>query len=238
MKKSFILGIIIGGIIFGSSVFAISNYLYSSNEVSYTPSDTTWNVSDVKDALNDLHDKVKNYIPAPSGNKQITISSTGTSSAVDVTNYATATCKTSGLYSSCSSCCSSCPSTAAVFLHQSYATTNHWESFDTTASNGRTVIFDTNRFTMDNGGLKILKSGYYTIYLTVSKGTYNQRMRVYKNNKSTSDTPILDANSTTNYKAVHDSIRTYLSSGDILYFYASVASDYNGNNYNITILPG
>ncbi len=108
--KKFILGIILGGIIFGTGVYAISNYLYKADEVSYTPGDTTWNVSDVNSALNDLHDKAKNYIPKPSGNKQITISSTGTSSPVDVTNYETATCKTSGLYSSCSSCCSSCSS--------------------------------------------------------------------------------------------------------------------------------
>ena len=45
--KKFILGIIIGGIIFGTSI-------YAANEVSYTPSDTSWNVSTVKAALDNL----------------------------------------------------------------------------------------------------------------------------------------------------------------------------------------
>ena len=52
--KKFILWIIIGGIIFGSSVYAVTNYLYSSNEVSYTPSDSSWNVGNVKEALDNL----------------------------------------------------------------------------------------------------------------------------------------------------------------------------------------
>ncbi len=54
MKKSFILGIMVGGIIFGTSVYAISNYLYKADEVSYTPKDNTWNVSDVNEAINSL----------------------------------------------------------------------------------------------------------------------------------------------------------------------------------------
>ena len=52
--KRLILGIIIGGIFFGTSIFALSNYLYRSDEVSYTPSDTSWNVQNVEQALNDL----------------------------------------------------------------------------------------------------------------------------------------------------------------------------------------
>ncbi len=52
--KKFILGIIIGGIIFGSSVYAVTSYLYSSNEVSYTPSDSSWNVGNVKEAIDNL----------------------------------------------------------------------------------------------------------------------------------------------------------------------------------------
>ena len=54
MKKSFILGIMVGGIIFGTSVFAISNYLYKANEVSYTPGDSSWNVGNVKEAIDNL----------------------------------------------------------------------------------------------------------------------------------------------------------------------------------------
>ena len=54
MKKSFILGIIVGGIIFGTSVYAVTNYLYKANEVSYTPGDSSWNVGNVKEAIDNL----------------------------------------------------------------------------------------------------------------------------------------------------------------------------------------
>ena len=52
--KKFILGIIVGGIIFGTSIYAATTYYYAATEVSYTPGDTTWNVSTVKAALDDL----------------------------------------------------------------------------------------------------------------------------------------------------------------------------------------
>ena len=54
MKKEFFLGLLIGGIIFGTSVYAATSYLYSSNEVSYTPSDSSWNVGNVKEAIDSL----------------------------------------------------------------------------------------------------------------------------------------------------------------------------------------
>ena len=54
MKKGFALGIIVGGLIFGTSIFAATTYYYSANEVSYTPLDTSWKVSTVKSALDDL----------------------------------------------------------------------------------------------------------------------------------------------------------------------------------------
>lgn len=53
MKKTFI-GIIIGGIIFGSIGVGAAT-LYYSNQVSYTPTDTSWQVSNVDEALNSLY---------------------------------------------------------------------------------------------------------------------------------------------------------------------------------------
>ena len=52
--KKFILGIIVGGIIFGTSIYAATTYYYAANEVSYIPSDSTWNVTTVKAALDNL----------------------------------------------------------------------------------------------------------------------------------------------------------------------------------------
>ncbi len=82
--KKFVLGIIVGGLIFGSSVFAITSYLYSSNEVSYTPEDTSWTVSNVEQALNDLRNKAKNYMPIPT--ETLNIIENG--SNIDVINIA------------------------------------------------------------------------------------------------------------------------------------------------------
>lgn len=53
--KKIIIGIIIGVSI--SSIVGVSAAtLYYSNQVSYTPTDTSWNVSDVKSALDELHE--------------------------------------------------------------------------------------------------------------------------------------------------------------------------------------
>ena len=83
MKKVFIIGLLLGGIIFGTSVYAVTNYLYNSNEVSYIPSDNTWSVDSVDKALDDLRDKAKNYMPIPTETKSIT--SNGNN--IDVKNY-------------------------------------------------------------------------------------------------------------------------------------------------------
>ena len=50
--KKIIIGIILGGILFGSGVYAAS---YLASDISYTPSDTSWEVSNVNDALDDLY---------------------------------------------------------------------------------------------------------------------------------------------------------------------------------------
>ena len=52
--KKFIFGMIVGGIIFGTSVYAATSYLYQAKEVSYTPSDFSWNVGNVKEAIDSL----------------------------------------------------------------------------------------------------------------------------------------------------------------------------------------
>ena len=51
--KNNILGFIIG-VLMTSSVGVIAATLYYSNQVSYTPSDTSWNVDNVEKALNEL----------------------------------------------------------------------------------------------------------------------------------------------------------------------------------------
>lgn len=60
--KKYIFGIIIGGIIFGTGVFAATTYLYSSDEVSYTPSDNEWNVNNVESALDSLRTQSGNAL--------------------------------------------------------------------------------------------------------------------------------------------------------------------------------
>ena len=51
--KKFLLGILLGIIISYSVVYAAST-LYNSNEVSYTPSDSSWSVGNVKEAIDNL----------------------------------------------------------------------------------------------------------------------------------------------------------------------------------------
>ena len=82
--KKFILGIIVGGFIFGTSTFALSNYLYKADEVSYTPSDINWNVDSVDKAIDDLYTRTTTMMPIPTATK--TITSNG--SNIDVLNYA------------------------------------------------------------------------------------------------------------------------------------------------------
>ena len=54
--KKIIIGIILGGILFGSGVYAASYY---AKDVTYTPTDESWEVSNVEDALNDLYNSSK-----------------------------------------------------------------------------------------------------------------------------------------------------------------------------------
>lgn len=49
---------ILGGIIFGSIVYATTYY---ANDVTYTPTDANWEVNNVNDALNDLYKKNNIY---------------------------------------------------------------------------------------------------------------------------------------------------------------------------------
>lgn len=58
MKKEYIIRVlffILGALFFGGISFVFA-FDFSSNNVSYTPKDTTWDVTNVDDALNNLHD--------------------------------------------------------------------------------------------------------------------------------------------------------------------------------------
>lgn len=55
-KKEFTKGYILGAIMF-IGIASLAAYTYTANEVTYTPSDTSWNVSDVKSALDYLYIK-------------------------------------------------------------------------------------------------------------------------------------------------------------------------------------
>ena len=91
--KKFILGIIIGGIIFGTSVYALTSYLYSANEVSYSPSDSDWNVDSVDKAIDDLYTRTTTMMPIPTATK--TITSNG--SNIDVKDYAKVNVNVAGI---------------------------------------------------------------------------------------------------------------------------------------------
>ena len=54
--KSRIFIFIIGGIIFGT-IGICATTLYQSNTIEYSPTDSSWNVTNVSDALNDLYEK-------------------------------------------------------------------------------------------------------------------------------------------------------------------------------------
>ena len=54
--KKFILGIVIGGIVFGT-IGSVVAYNYNAKDIGYTPSDSSWNVNNVSDAIKDLHTK-------------------------------------------------------------------------------------------------------------------------------------------------------------------------------------
>jgi len=53
-KNNSLFSFILGGILFGSVVYGAN--IYQSNEVEYTPTDASWEVSNVSDAINSLYD--------------------------------------------------------------------------------------------------------------------------------------------------------------------------------------
>ena len=55
--KKYIVGIIIG-ILISSSAVCAANYLYKADEVSYTPSNTNWEVDNVDSAIKELYNKI------------------------------------------------------------------------------------------------------------------------------------------------------------------------------------
>ena len=80
--KKYLIGFIIGLLVFGISVYAVISYLYSSNEVSYTPSNSNWNEGNIKESLDNL--KTTSVLVKPSGTKSIT----SNGSNIDVSGYA------------------------------------------------------------------------------------------------------------------------------------------------------
>ena len=64
MKKVFksrIFAFVLGSLIFGS-IGVVSAYTIFANDIGYTPKDTTWEVDNVKDAIDDLYTKSKNKV--------------------------------------------------------------------------------------------------------------------------------------------------------------------------------
>lgn len=57
--KKLIIGFILGGIIFGG-IGIYASTLYKASDVSYAPTDASWEVSNVNDALNDLYELNQN----------------------------------------------------------------------------------------------------------------------------------------------------------------------------------
>ena len=55
MKKG-IIGFVLGALIFGG-IGVVSAYTIFANDIGYTPKDTTWEVDNVKDAIDDLYTK-------------------------------------------------------------------------------------------------------------------------------------------------------------------------------------
>ena len=57
---SFLLGVILGAIIFGEIITVLAATLLAK-DVAYTPEETSWNVDNVEDAINDLYIRAKDY---------------------------------------------------------------------------------------------------------------------------------------------------------------------------------
>lgn len=60
-RKSNIFAFVLGAIIFGGIV-GVSAYTILANDIGYTPKDTTWEVDNVKDAIDDLYKVSKDYV--------------------------------------------------------------------------------------------------------------------------------------------------------------------------------
>ena len=60
LKKSNIFSFLLGAVIFGSIGVAASTIF--ANDIGYTPKDTTWEVDNVKDAIDDLYKVSKDYV--------------------------------------------------------------------------------------------------------------------------------------------------------------------------------
>ncbi len=158
--KRFILGIIAGGIIFGSSVYALSNYFYNANEITYMPDDQTWSVSSVSKALDDLRDKAKNYIPKPTETKSIT----SNGSNIDVTNYAKVNVNVKG---------------AAIYLGEYTAnTTIDVSNLGATSADQFIAVCDTS-----GGSYKHI--GYNSVNYANGYGTYQAPTMSYSSNTLT-----------------------------------------------------
>lgn len=61
INKNIIIGFVIG-IIVMSGVGVVAATMYYSNQISYTPTDTSWNVDNVETALNELYDEINNKV--------------------------------------------------------------------------------------------------------------------------------------------------------------------------------
>lgn len=62
MKKIFksrVFAFVLGALLFGS-IGVVSAYTILANDIGYTPSNTTWEVDNVKDAIDDLYTKANN----------------------------------------------------------------------------------------------------------------------------------------------------------------------------------
>ena len=56
--KKYIIGFLVGAIVFGS-IGVTATVLYNSSEIGFTPSDSSWNVNNVEDAINSLYNTPK-----------------------------------------------------------------------------------------------------------------------------------------------------------------------------------
>ena len=81
--KSFVrnnlFGFLIGIILCSGIVYGVN--LYKSEDISYTPSDTSWDVSNVNEALNDLY--LKTNDSNNKNSKQITLLGTGSGNGIN-----------------------------------------------------------------------------------------------------------------------------------------------------------